>query len=288
MKRLAALLLILVLCLTSTAALGEGEVNAVTIQEWLNAKGDCGDCLIVAVVDEVINPMLAVICDETASVHLFAEVSAAEICDGDVLLLHNPAYNEYEGEIEMAFPEIVRRVYTSEISASKRMDARQYEFEASPDEEITISDTVFHGDVSVSGVGQLVIFRNCRFEGNLINCAPELTKIYICYDCEFADGAHCIIDSGVREANLYYETPKFVLEKYVEIESSDLGGVIAMGDGDIVFNGKTYGMDDLQLIQKADGSVVDYEEGMESSCSMHAVMHWWENGEEVLVTAGIE
>ncbi len=288
MKRIVAFLLILVLCMTCTAALGEGEVNAVTIREWLDAKGDCGDCLIVAIVDEVVNPMLAVICDETASVHLFAEVASAEICDGDVLLLHNPAYNEYEGEIEMAFPEIVRRVYTSEANASKRVDAEQYEFEASPDEEIVISDRIFNGDVSVSGIGQLVIFQNCEFRGNIVNNAPEFTKVYIGYDCEFADGAHCIIDSGVREADLYYETPKFILEKYVEIECKDLGGVIAMGDGEIVFNGESYGMDNLQLIQKADGSVVQYEEGMEENCSMHGVMRWWENGEEVFVTAGIE
>lgn len=287
MKRIAIILTV-ILCMMFTCAFAEGDVNVVTIREWLDAKGECGDCLIVAVVDEVVNPMLAVISDETASVHLFCEVSAAEICDGDVLLLRAPGYNEYEGEIEMAFPEILRRVYTSQMNASKRAQAEQYVFEAIPDEIVLVSDQIFDGDVTVSGVGQMIYFQNCEFNGNVINCAPESTKVYIAYDCVFAEGAHCIINSGVREADLYYDTPKFIIERYVEVECTDLGGVIAVGDGEIVFNGEIYGMEGLQLVQLADGSVVDYEEGMENNCSMHGVMRWWENGEEVFVTAGIE
>lgn len=288
MKRVVAYLLTLVLCIVCSCALCEDSVNVVTIQEWLDAKGECGDCLLVVLVDQAVNPMLAIIHDETASVRLFAEVAAAEICDGDVLLLRNPEYNEYEGEVEMAFPDILRRIYTTALNASKRVPAEQYEFTASPDEIVFISDQVFSGEVSIIGIGQMVYFQNCEFKGNIVNGAPESTKVYISYDCEFIGDAHCIVNSGLTEADLYYDTPKFLLEKSVEVESAQLGGVIAMGEGDLVFNGVTYSMNNLQLVQKLDGSVVSYEEGMEDNCSMHGVMHWWENGEEVIVTVGIE
>ena len=61
MKKMAALVLSIVFAALSLscAALGE-ETKFVTIQEWLEAKGACGDCMLLLKIQEVLNPVLAV------------------------------------------------------------------------------------------------------------------------------------------------------------------------------------------------------------------------------------
>ena len=73
MKRIAALLaLLLLLTALPCAALADAEPRFVTIREWLDAKGECGDCLLLVKIDEVVNPVLAVAIDETGSVNLYS------------------------------------------------------------------------------------------------------------------------------------------------------------------------------------------------------------------------
>ncbi len=286
MKRFTVILLALILSLTCLCcAHGEGGINIVTIKDWLNAKGECGTCAVLAIVEEVVNPMLAIIRDETASVRLFAEVYAAGLRDGDALLLLNPIYNLFEGEVEMAFPEIVRRVPTGDENAVKRLPAFEFEIEANPEEPTFISDLIFRGDVTVSGVGQMVYFSNCVFCGSVTLASPEATIVYIDSACAFQDGAGCFIVNDVTEATIDYSMPKFVLEIPAVIECANTGNVIAKDGVSFMLNGRTYDPDEYCIIQNPDGSVIDYDESI--PCSMHAAAHWWENGEEMLVTVGV-
>ncbi len=112
MKRITALTLsvLLALALLTGAALGE-EARFVTVAEWLEAKGECGECMLLLRIREVLNPVLAVGEDETGTVNLYSggedrillEFGNGErILDGWWIVIANPRYNEYEGTIEMA------------------------------------------------------------------------------------------------------------------------------------------------------------------------------------------
>ena len=285
MKKFTAIILVLVLCLTCASALGEGGTNILSIQEWLDRKGDCGDCYILAVVTKINNPMLAIISDDTAAVNLFTTVDESGICEGDILLLHGPEYNEYEGTVEIAFPEIVRRLHM-EKGGSTRVKAEIYEFTASPEESIYINNQIFNGEVAISGEGQDIYFSNCEFKANVVSYCSAATKVTILPDCEFFEGAHCVLMSGVREADMDYPLPKFALSFPVEVECPDLGGVIAMGNFDISFDGQIYHAGDAMYIQTADGSIIENDGSI--ACSVHVVGQWWENGEKIVFTLGAE
>ena len=118
MKRTVSLVLAILLLLCGTAALADGP-KFVTIQEWLEAKGECGDCLVVVQIAEILNPVLAVGADETGTVNLYSsDGGEMEInfmpedgpgpLDGYILVLSNPRYNEFEGTIEMAGWKLLR------------------------------------------------------------------------------------------------------------------------------------------------------------------------------------
>ena len=120
MKKMAALVLSIVLAaLTlSCAALGE-ETKFVTIQEWLEAKGACGDCMLLLKIQEVLNPVLAVGADETGTVNLYSGGENSLILEfgneermltGYWIVIGNPRYNEYEGTIEMADWTLLRMI----------------------------------------------------------------------------------------------------------------------------------------------------------------------------------
>ena len=84
----------------------------VTIQ-WLDAKGECGDCMLVVKIMQELNPTVVLVADETGTANLFSgineessfiefmkEDSKAKV--GYILVIANPKYNEFEGNIEMA------------------------------------------------------------------------------------------------------------------------------------------------------------------------------------------
>ena len=116
-KRIVSFLLALFLLTgVSGAALAESP-RFVTIAEWMDAKGECGDCLLLVKIYEVINPVLAVGIDETGSVNLFPGgedgLAIEFIADGTFLegywmVIENPRYNEFEGTPEMAGWKVLR------------------------------------------------------------------------------------------------------------------------------------------------------------------------------------
>lgn len=113
-KKIVSLLLIALLVF-SAAAVAEKMPTIVTIAEWLESKGEKNG-LVIAQVQQIINPVLAVIADETGFVNLFGVIIDGEFTDffaagisaGDLILIWNPRCNLFEGTIEMADAVLLR------------------------------------------------------------------------------------------------------------------------------------------------------------------------------------
>ena len=115
MRKTFALALSMVLVLVSLSCFAQAVEGPrfVTIQEWMDAKGECGDCMLVVKIMQEINPTVVLVADETGTANLFSgineessfiefmkEDSKAKV--GYILVVANPKYNPYEGNIEMA------------------------------------------------------------------------------------------------------------------------------------------------------------------------------------------
>ncbi len=122
-----ALIIILALVFLPYAAQAEEGPKFVTIQEWLDAKGKCDDCMILLKINQILNPVLAVAEDDTGTINLFSgngEDSMiinfmSEECpqEGAILVIANPRYNEYEGTVEMADWAILRIMQDPAVAA---------------------------------------------------------------------------------------------------------------------------------------------------------------------------
>ena len=120
MKKTLLLILSFVLLLVSLLgfALAEESLRFVTIQEWLDAKGECDDCMLLLKIMHILNPVLAIATDDTGTINLFSgngEDSMiinfmSDECpqEGAILVIANPRYNEFEGSIEMADWSLLR------------------------------------------------------------------------------------------------------------------------------------------------------------------------------------
>ena len=114
MKKTIALVLTVVLVLVSLSCIAQAEESPrfVTIREWLDARGECGDCMLLLKITQIMNPVLAVAADDTGTINLFSgngEDSMiinfmSDECpqEGAILVISNPRYNEFEDSIEMA------------------------------------------------------------------------------------------------------------------------------------------------------------------------------------------
>ncbi len=122
MKKITALLLTLVLLLLTASCLAqEGtEPRFVTVQEWLDAKGECGNCMVLLKIREVRNPVSAIASDDTGTIALFSGqedgiilefMNDERILTGYWVVLANPRYNPYEGTVEMADWTLMRLMH---------------------------------------------------------------------------------------------------------------------------------------------------------------------------------
>ena len=117
MKKIFALALMLAMLCAVCCAPAEAEESRpeegpkfVTIREWLDAEGECGDCLVLLRIRQIINPVLAIGEDETGTIDLYSggedriiiNFTEDDIAEGDFIVIANPKYNPYEGKIEMA------------------------------------------------------------------------------------------------------------------------------------------------------------------------------------------
>ena len=111
MKKTITLMIVILLLAVCASALADGP-RFVTISEWLEAKGECGDCYMLVQIREVLNPVLAVVADETGSVNLytggetellfdFSDHQDAEYYRNWIFVISNPQYNEFEGAVEL-------------------------------------------------------------------------------------------------------------------------------------------------------------------------------------------
>ena len=114
MKKTIALALSIVLVLVSLTCIAQAEEGPrfVTIQEWLDARGECGECMLLLKITQILNPVLAVAGDDTGTINLFSGngedsmiinfMSDACPQEGAILVIANPRFNEFEGTVEMA------------------------------------------------------------------------------------------------------------------------------------------------------------------------------------------
>ena len=117
MRRLLALFFALALMLAMLCAVccapAEAEESRpeegpkfVTIREWLDAEGECGDCMVLLRIRQIINPVLAIGEDETGTIDLYSggedriiiNFTEDDIAEGDFIVIANPKYNPYEGK----------------------------------------------------------------------------------------------------------------------------------------------------------------------------------------------
>ena len=120
MKKTISLALFIVLIFVSFSCISQAEEGPqfVTVEEWLDAEGECGDCMLLLKITEILNPVLAVAADDTGTINLFSgngEDSMiinfmSDECpqEGAILVIANPRFNEYEGTIEMADWTVLR------------------------------------------------------------------------------------------------------------------------------------------------------------------------------------
>ena len=132
MKKTVTLALSIVLVLVSLSCFAQAEEGPkfVTIQEWLDAKGECGDCMLLVKIVRILNPVLALAADETGTVNLYSGGNDPEsfvaffdeegrLLDGYVLVIANPKYNPYEGTIEMANWTLLRMIPNLEVTETQ-------------------------------------------------------------------------------------------------------------------------------------------------------------------------
>ena len=131
MKKTIALALSIVLVLVSLSCIAQAEEGPkfVTIQEWLDAKGECGDCMLLLKITQILNPVLAAGADDTGEINLFSgngEDSMiinfmSDECpqEGAILVIANPRYNEFEGTVEMADWTILRIMRDPTVSVEE-------------------------------------------------------------------------------------------------------------------------------------------------------------------------
>ena len=115
MKKIIALALAMTLALACLACAAQAEEEGprfVTVREWLDAEGNCGDCMLVLQITQIMNPVFAAAADETGTINIFSGIGEdamiinfmSDECpqEGAILVIANPRYNVFEGNVEMA------------------------------------------------------------------------------------------------------------------------------------------------------------------------------------------
>ena len=121
MKKTVSMILTAVIIILSLTYIAHAEdtLRFVTIEEWLEAQGECGSCMFLLKIKEVLNPVLAIGEDETGTINLYSggedsiiiEFGNEErLLNGYWIVISNPKYNDYEGTIEMTDFTVLRMI----------------------------------------------------------------------------------------------------------------------------------------------------------------------------------
>lgn len=168
---------------------------------------------------------------------------------------------------------------TCAFAQEVRAVSEQYAFELAEGDQLYFENLIFDGDVTVSGDNAKIIFANCFFIGDVILTADEATQVML-LGCGIT--GRCMQQNAVTEATLDWAFPKFLVDSPVEVVSDNcIGSVIALGDFEVLFNGKTYSMADSQLYidtTNSEVSIVPYEG---QPASYYCIVQWWENDEPI-------
>lgn len=158
-----------------------------------------------------------------------------------------------------------------------RTTATEFKFELAAEEERIVENLIFNEDVTVSGDFGTIIFENCEFNGNIINTAEQFTKVVIPEGTTVK--GNCVFKNTVKEATMDYPVPKFISPNTLNVVCEDcIGAYVSDGtENNVVFNGETYSIADVESFFDADtNALVPYEE---QEVSAIFVAQWWENGE---------
>ena len=145
-----------------------------------------------------------------------------------------------------------------------------------------VEGLIFNEDVIINGNDALIMFENCEFNGDIILSADTGTRVMLFPDCSV--NGQLILNCGIVEGTMETSLPKFITFAPAEVVlDNSYGAVIALGDFEISFNGKTYTIADSKLFfdnSNPENGMVPYE-GQEAN--LFVVAQWMENGEEVLL-----
>ena len=161
-----------------------------------------------------------------------------------------------------------------------RSKATEFTYELDAEEDRTVENLIFDEDVTISGDFGTIVFENCEFNGDIINAAEQFTKV-ILPDGTTVNG-NCVFKNTTKEATMDTPMPKFVSPNTLNIVCEDcIGSCILDGiENNIIFNGETYSMADVESYYVADTNELVPYEGQEASVLF--VGQWWENGEKIL------
>ena len=169
---------------------------------------------------------------------------------------------------------------SSQEDTNGRSKATEFTFELEAEEERTVENLIFDEDVTISGDFGTIIFENCEFNGDIINTAEQFTRVVL-PDGTTVNG-NCVFKNTIKEANMDYPMPKFMSPNTLSIVCEDCIGsyILENPENNIIFNGETYSIADVESFYVADtNELVPYED---QEASVIFVGHWWENGEEIL------
>ena len=166
---------------------------------------------------------------------------------------------------------------SSQQEENGRSKATEFTFELAAEEERIVENLVFDEDVTVSGDFGTIVFENCEFYGNIINTAEQFTRVIL--SGETTVNGNCVFKNTTKEATMDSPIPKFITTKTVNVVCEDcIGSCVLDGTEDnIVFNGETYAIDDVEFFLDPDTNGLVPYEGQEASVIF--VGQWWENGE---------
>lgn len=169
---------------------------------------------------------------------------------------------------------------TDEPDENGRSKATEFTFELAEDEERTVENLIFDEDVTISGDFGMIVFENCEFNGDIINTAEQFTRVIIPEGTTV--NGNCVFKNTTKEANMDYPVPKFVSPNTLNIVCEDcVGAYIQDGtEEDVIFNGETYAMADVEFYYDANANELVPYDGQEVTTLF--VGQWWENGEKIL------
>ena len=168
---------------------------------------------------------------------------------------------------------------SSQQAENGRSKATEFTFELAAEEERIVENLVFDEDVTVSGDFGIIVFENCEFNGDVICTAEQFTRVIL---SGTTVNGNCVFKNTIKEATMDYPMPKFISSGALNIVCEDCIGVCVL-DGteeNIVFNGETYSIADVEFFYDANTNELVPYEGQEASALF--VGQWWENGEKVL------